>query len=107
MRQQGGIQEHETYPVSTHEEYVEVAGSNGSMCLMRQRKIDGSRKQEWQWVMHLCCVQIQSSIRKEVHGMAGICAGVRDARMLVQLVFLLWQPNFASPDQSPASAWTW
>ena len=46
-------------------------------------EIDGSRKQEWQLVMHLCCVQIQSSMLKEVHGVPGMRLAVRDTHMLV------------------------
>ena len=92
MRQQGGIQEHETYPVSTHEEYVEVAGSNGSMCLAAAQqgvvlKLTGVESRR-SFGSCICAVfRSERAYAKEVHGMPGMRLAVRAARTLVARTF--------------------
>ena len=88
MRQQGGIQEHETYPVSTHEEYVEVAGSNGSMCLAAATKgvvlkLTGVESRSGSWSCICAVFRSERAYAKEVHGMPGMRLAVRDTHMLV------------------------
>ena len=88
MRQQGGIQEHETYPVSTHEEYVEVARSNGSMCFDAAKKgvvlkLTGVESRR-SFGSCICAVfRSERAYAKEVHGVPDMRLAVRDTHMLV------------------------